>query len=279
MKVVLITGASSGIGFETAKRLAVQGHKVYGAARRTDRLEALRKFGATPLRMDITEESSIKTAVDEILKAEGRIDVLVNNAGYGYFGAIENVSLEEARAQMEVNVFGLAALTKLVLPVMREQGCGTIVNLSSVAGRMVFCFGGWYHVSKYAVEAFSDALRIEMKPFGVNVAMIEPGGVKTNWGIIAADHLVESSAGTAYEKAALNEAAIMRKGYTGDYLASPDKVARSICRAVNARRPRARYHVGTGGHALLILKAVLPTRWMDALMRLGCRCIRVKQSK
>ena len=164
-------------------------------------------------------------------------------------------------------MFGLAELTRLVLPVMREQGSGTIVNLSSVAGRMVFCFGGWYHVSKYAVEALSDALRIEMKPFGVNVAMIEPGGVKTDWGIIAADHLAESSAGTAYEKAALNEAAIMRKGYTGDYLASPDTVARAICRAVNARRPHARYHVGTGGHALLFLKAVLPTRWMDAVMR------------
>ena len=124
-----------------------------------------------------------------VLEAEGRIDVLVNNAGYGSFGAIENVSIEEARRQLEVNVFGLARLTQLVLPHMREQRSGTIINVSSIAGKIVLYFGGWYHVSKFAVEAFSDALRMEVKPFGIQVALIEPGGIKTDWGIIAADHL------------------------------------------------------------------------------------------
>lgn len=188
-KVILLTGASSGIGYETAVLLARKGHRVYGAARRVERMEPLRAFGIVPLRLDVTDEASMAACVAAVMEAEGRIDVLVNNAGYGSFGAIENVPLEEARRQLEVNVFGLARLTQLVLPHMREQRSGTIINVSSIAGKIVLYFGGWYHVSKFAVEAFSDALRMEVKPFGIQVALIEPGGIKTDWGIIAADHL------------------------------------------------------------------------------------------
>ena len=268
-KVILITGASSGIGFDAAASLARQGHRVYAAARRVDRMEPLKELGVVPLQMDVTDEASMEAGVRTVLAAEGRIDVLVNNAGYGYFGAIENVSMEEARRQLEVNVFGLARLCQLVLPSMREQGSGRIVNTSSVAGKTVLYFGGWYHVSKYSVEALSDALRMELKPFGIDVSMIEPGGIQTNWGIIAADHLAESSKGTPYEAEGLREAETMRKAYSMRLLSKPAVVARAISKAVNSRRPRTRYRVGFGAHTLVFLHTILPARWWDALFRLG----------
>ena len=265
--IVLVTGASSGIGYETAILLAKKGHKVYGAARRVERMEPLRAFGVTPVILDVTSEDSMQACVSGILAAEGRLDVLVNNAGYGYFGAIENVPLEEARRQLEVNVFGLARLTQLVLPSMREQGFGRIVNVGSVVGRMVLPFGGWYHVSKYSVEALSDALRIELKPFGIDVVLIEPGGVDTEWGHIAADHLETSGKGSPYAVPAQKEARLMHICYSGHYLAQPSSVSRAIGKAVNARHPRHRYHPGSGSYFLLWLHALLPTRWWDALMR------------
>ena len=268
-KVILITGASSGIGFDAAASLARQGHRVYAAARRVERMEPLKALGVVPLRMDVTDEASMEAGVRTVLEAEGRIDVLVNNAGYGYFGAIENVSMEEARRQQEVNVFGLARLCQLVLPPMRERGSGRIVNTASVAGKTVLYFGGWYHVSKYSVEALSDALRMELKPFGIDVSMIEPGGIQTDWGIIAADHLAESSKGTPYEAEGLREAETMRKAYSMRLLSKPSVVARAISKAVNSRRPRARYRVGFGAHTLVFLHAILPARWWDALFRLG----------
>ena len=269
MKIILVTGASSGIGFDAARSLAQKGHRVYGAARRVEKMEPLRAYGVIPLRMDVTDEASMEAGVRSILEAEGRIDVLVNNAGYGSFGAIENVPIEEARRQLEVNVFGLARLCQLVIPSMREQGSGRIVNISSVAGKAVLYFGGWYHVSKFSVEALSDALRMELKPFGIDVSMIEPGGIKTNWGIIAADHLAESSKGTPYEAEGLRESETMRKAYSMRLLSKPSVVTRAISRAVNSRRPRARYRVGFGAGTLLFLHAILPTRWWDALFRLG----------
>lgn len=265
--IILVTGASSGIGFSAARDLARMGHKVYGAARRVDRIEPLREFGVVPVSLDVSSEESMQACVSTILSAEGRIDTLVNNAGFGYFGAIENVSMEEARRQLEVNVFGLARLTQLVLPSMREHGYGRIVNVSSVAGRVVLPFGGWYHVSKYSVEALSDALRIEVKPFGIDVVLIEPGGIGTDWGIIAADHLEESCKDTPYSASAQKEARLMRLAYSGRYLAGPAVVSRAICRGVNARHPRHRYHPGSGSYFLLWLHALLPTRLWDALMR------------
>lgn len=268
-KIILITGASSGIGFDAAEAFARQGHRVYAAARRVERMEPLKALGVVPLRMDVTDEASLEAGVRTVLEAEGRIDALVNNAGYGYFGAIENVPLEEARRQLEVNVFGLARLCQLVLPSMRAQGSGRIVNISSVAGKAVLYFGGWYHVSKFSVEALSDALRMELKPFGIDVSMIEPGGIKTNWGIIAADHLAESSKGTPYEAEGLRESETMRKAYSMRLLSNPSVVTRAISKAVNSRRPRARYRVGFGAGTLLFLHAILPTRWWDALFRLG----------
>lgn len=267
-KVILLTGASSGIGYDTATRLAKQGHKVYGAARRIDKMQPLKELGVTPIKMDVTDDASMIAGVNAVLEAEGRIDVLVNNAGYGYFGAIENVSMEEARKQLEVNVFGLARLTQLVIPHMRQQGSGRIVNLASIAGKLALYFGGWYHVSKFAVEGFSDALRMELKPFGIDVVIIEPGGIRTEWGVIAADHLAESSKGTVYEQAALNEANAMKYTYTrAKLLSNPSVIAKAICKGVNRRHPKARYRTGMGSHSLVFLHWLLPSKWWDGLMR------------
>lgn len=267
-KVILITGASSGIGYDTAAALAKQGHKVYAAARRVEKMEPLREQGAVPIRMDVTDEASIKAGLKTVMETEGRIDVLINNAGYGYFGAIENVSMEEARRQVEVNVFGLALLCQLVLPIMRSQGSGRIINTSSVAGKSVLFYGGWYHVTKYSVEAFSDALRIEMKPFGIDVVMIEPGGIKTEWGHIAADHLSESSKGTAYEKTGLQEAENFHWMYNSNLLSDPSVVTKAMCKAVNSRRPRARYRVGMFATTIVLSHLLLPARWWDAMVRM-----------
>ena len=260
---ILVTGASSGIGFETAKELALMGHTVFAAARRLPLMEPLREFGVTPVALDVTSEESIAACLDAV----GEVDVLVNNAGYGYFGPIETVPLEEARRQLDVNLFGLAALTKAVLPGMRSRGFGRVVNIGSVAGKAAMNFGGWYNVSKFAVEAFSDALRIEMKPFGVSVVLIEPGTIKTAWGDIAADHLAECVAGTAYEEAGLRQAGVMHKGYTLRVLSAPSVVTRAIVRAVTARRPRTRYRPGLGASSIVFWHTVLPTRWWDALIR------------
>lgn len=264
-KRVLVTGASSGIGYDTAKALAAAGYEVFAAARRVELMEPLREFGVTPVHLDVTSEDSIAAC----LAIVGQVDVLVNNAGYGYFGAIENVPLDDARRQLEVNLFGLAALCRAVLPGMRSRGKGRIINVSSVAGRGVLYFGGWYHVSKYAVEAFSDALRMEMKPFGVDVVLVEPGGIHTDWGVIAADHLHDSSIGTPYEEPALNQARTMKWAYSRRLLSEPVVVQRAIVRAVRAHRPRTRYVVGFGARALLLAHALLPTRWWDAIARLG----------
>lgn len=267
-QVILITGASSGIGYSTALALANQGHKVYAAARRVELMEPLKAAGVATLRMDVTDEGSMCTGVQTVLDAEGRIDVLVNNAGYGFFGAIETVPMAEARRQLEVNIFGLARLCQLVLPAMRRQGRGRIVNTSSVAGKATMHFGGWYNVSKYAVEAFSDALRMEMRPFGIDVVLIEPGGIKTDWGLIAADHLAESSQGTVYERDGQREARLMRRGYTSNLMSKPRVVTRAICRAVNSRRPRVRYRIGRASTAIVWLHSLLPARWWDGINRL-----------
>ena len=268
-KIILITGASSGIGFDAARTLAQQGHKVYAAARRVEQMEPLKAFGVQILRMDVTDETSMIQGVEAVIQAEGRIDVLINNAGYGFFGAIETVPLEEARRQLEVNVFGLARLTQLVLPYMRKQGSGRIINTSSIAGKMVFYMGGWYNVTKYSVEAFSDALRMEMKPFGIDVVMIEPGAIKTDWGIIAAKHLMESSTGTAYEETGIQWAKNMDWFYKTNLLSKPSIIAKAICRAVNSRHPKARYCRGRFSVIGRLANTLMPARWWDALMRQG----------
>lgn len=266
-KVIILTRASSGIGYQTAEFLAKQGHIVYGAARRVEKMEPLRQWGVKPLQLDVVSEDSVAEAVAEVIGAEGRIDVLVNNAGYGSYGAVEDVSIEEARRQFDVNLFGVAMLTKQVLPYMRARKSGIIINVSSMGGRVTTYFGAWYHATKYALEAFSDALRMEVGDFGIDVAIIEPGGIKTPWGFIAADHLEKSAKGGAYEKQAGKTAEGMRKQYSGNMMSRPEVISKAISKAVNARRPKTRYLVGFGARLIVCLHTVLPTRWFDWMMK------------
>jgi NAD(P)-dependent dehydrogenase (short-subunit alcohol dehydrogenase family) len=267
-KVALITGASSGIGQTTARRLQQAGLIVYAAARRVDRLAELVPSGVHTVALDVTEDDSTMKAVDEILAAEGRIDVLVNNAGYGSYGALEEVPMAEARAQIEVNLFGLAHLTQLVLPAMRAQGNGTVINISSMGGRFATPLGSWYHASKFAVEGLSDAMRLELRRFGINVVLIEPGLIRTDWGAIAAEKLRATSGHGPYAAQASIIAESLENGSRpGAPRSSPTSVvAEAVKKAVTARRPRARYRVGYGARPLIFLSNILPDRVFDALI-------------
>src|SRR5258708_19280106 len=192
-KVVLITGASAGMGKETAKLLLQSRYIVYGAARRLDKMTDIQSLGAKVLAMDVTDEASMVNGIDTILTAEGKIDVLINNAGFGSFGAVEDVTLADARYQLEVNVLGAARLAQLVIPSMRSQRFGKIINISSIGGKFCPPLGGGCHSRQFALEALSDALRNEVRPFGVDMIVIEPGGVKSEWTDIACDNLIKTS--------------------------------------------------------------------------------------
>ncbi|HEV8567804.1 MAG TPA: oxidoreductase [Actinoplanes sp.] len=247
-KVALVTGASSGIGADAALRLKEAGYTVYGAARRTERMSALQNAGVEVLSLDVTDDDSIRTAVDTIIRHSGRIDVLVNNAGYGSYGSIEDVPMDEARAQIEVNVFGLARLIQLVLPHMRARHSGTIINISSMGGKFVTPLGGWYHASKYAVEALSDALRMETAQFGINVVVIEPGSIRTEWGAIAAQNLTETSSTGAYSTLAggASKALAASSQPNARMTSAPSVIGKTIVKIAKARHPRTRYRVGFG---------------------------------
>ncbi len=266
-KIILLTGASSGIGYQTAESLAKEGHIVYGAARRIEKMEDLKQFGVKSIYLDVTDKNSIKNAVDTIIGKEGRIDVLINNAGYGSFGAVEDVDISEAKMQFEVNLFGLARLVQLGLPYMRKQKSGKIINVSSMGGRLTTYFGAWYHATKYALEAFSDALRMEVSDFGIDVSLIEPGGIKTDWGIIAADKLENSAKGGAYEKEAMKTAKGMKKQYSGNLLSNPIVITKAISKAVNSNRPKARYLIGFMAKPLVFLHTILPAKVFDKIMK------------
>jgi NAD(P)-dependent dehydrogenase (short-subunit alcohol dehydrogenase family) len=264
-RTALVTGASSGIGEATARLLKRRGFTVYAAARRVARMEPLVAEGIHVLPLDITDDASIRTCVETILAREGRIDVLVNNAGYGSYGAVEDVPLEEARRQFEVNIFGLARLTQLVLPRMRENRFGKIVNVTSVGGKIYSPFGAWYHATKHALEGWSDALRIETAPFGIDVVIVEPGGIQTQWGGIAVDHLRETSGSGAYAEAATKAADGIAKAYAGKQFSAPSVIAQTIAKAVTAAKPRTRYAAGYMAKPVLFLRWLLPDRRFDRM--------------
>ncbi|MER6358275.1 oxidoreductase [Streptomyces sp. NPDC001634] len=265
-KTALVTGASSGIGEATALKLNELGYTVYGAARRTDRLAKLADRGIRPLAMDVTHDASMQTGIDKIIAESGRIDVLVNNAGYGSYGALEDVPLDEARYQFEVNVFGAIRLTQLVLPHMRTQHSGTVVNVTSIGGKIHTPLGGWYHGTKFALEALSDCLRLEAKPFGIDVVVIEPGGIATEWGAIAATKLEKSSTDGAYATQAAAVASSLRSEANANRNSPPSVIADAIAKAVTARRPKTRYATGFGARPLIALRRLLPDRAFDTVI-------------
>ena len=266
-KVALVTGASSGIGQASALRLHQAGFVVYGVARRTDRMQQLRQRGIKTLAMDVTDDDSTAVGVKEILAEAGRIDVLVNNAGYGSYGAVEDVPLEEARRQFEVNLFGAARLIQLVLPGMRERHSGTIINITSMGGKIYTPFGAWYHGTKFALEAVSDCLRLETKPFGIDVVVIEPGGIRTEWSGIAAAHLREVSSQGAYRDQAAAVAAAFDSEAMAKRSSPPEVIAKTVTKAATSRRPKTRYAVGSGAKPLIFLRRWLPDRVYDSFIR------------
>ncbi|MFC0430958.1 oxidoreductase [Kutzneria buriramensis] len=266
-KVALVTGASSGIGEATALKLRKAGYTVYGAARRVQRMQHLTKQGIQLLAMDVTDDTSMRDGVEKIIADTGRLDVLVNNAGYGSYGAVEDVPLQEAREQFEVNVFGAARLTQLVLPHMRAQRSGTIVNITSMGGRIYTSLGAWYHATKFALEALSDCLRMEVKPFGIDVVVIEPGGVRSEWGGIAAQKVRTVSGTGPYAPQGNAVADSLSSEANERRLSSPDLIAKTIVKSVRARRPKTRYAVGFGAKPMIFLHNTLPNRAFDAFMR------------
>ncbi len=265
-KVVLVTGASSGIGSAIARMLLSEGHTVYAAARRVEQMRHLEQQGAKLAALDLTDGPSIVASVDRVLAEDGRLDALVNNAGYGAYGALEDVPIEEARRQFEVNLFGLARLVQRVLPAMRAQGAGRIINISSIGGKIHEPMGAWYHATKFALEGLSDCLRMELAPFGIDVVVIEPGAVRTDWSRIARRGLVDTSGDGPYRDQALMSAALLAAA-DGANAAPPEVVARAVSAALGARRPRTRYVVGGGARPMLALRRVLSDRAFDRVMR------------
>lgn len=266
-KVALITGASSGIGESTAILLKENGYIVYGAARRVEKMKTLENHGIKTIALDVTNEESMQNCVNTILEKEGSIDVLVNNAGYGSYGAIEDVPVDEGRRQFEVNIFGLARMTQLVLPKMRENKYGKIVNISSIGGKIYSPFGGWYHATKHALEGFTDCLRLETKEFGIDPIIIEPGGIKTEWGEISAENLRKTSSSGVYAKSANKTADGMSKMYNGNQLSDPMVIAKVILKAVTAKRPKTRYSAGAMSGLALTMRKLLSDKMFDRMVK------------
>ena len=270
-KAVLITGCSTGIGRATAVHLAGRGWTVYATARRPDTIRDLGSAGCKVLGLDVCDEGSMRAAVETVERVDGAVGVLVNNAGYGQEGAFEETPMSEVRRQFETNVFGLVRLSQLVLPGMRRQGWGRIVNLSSMGGRLTLPGGAFYHATKYAVEALSDALRFEVRPFGIDVIVIEPGPIKTQFGdtAIAAVRRVASpqSPYAAFNAMLAEKIREAYEGPMGRFAAEPQAVARVIERAISVERPRTRYPVTLAARVMMGLRRWLPDRAFDGFLR------------
>jgi len=259
-EVVLITGASSGIGKSTANFLREEGFIVYAASRRIDRMEDLKAKGIKVLGLDLTNEDSITGCVDHVISETGVIDVLINNAGYGFFGSLEDVPLSEAKRQFEVNLFGAGRLMQLILPHMRKQGAGKIINITSTGGIYATPFGGWYQSTKFALEGLSDALRMDVARFGIDVIIIEPGAVESEWTSIALDHLLKVSS-MPYAKAAEKVVKSMEKSYA--HASDPVVIARVIKKAIDSKKPRTRYAAGRYAKPTLLLRSLVTDRQLD----------------
>jgi NAD(P)-dependent dehydrogenase (short-subunit alcohol dehydrogenase family) len=267
-KAVLITGCSSGIGHATAELLAREGWTVYATARKPETLADLERSGCKTLALDVTDEASMTAAVNAVAEAEGAVGVLVNNAGYSQSGAVESVPIEQVRRQFETNVFGLIRMCQLVLPGMREQRWGRIVNLSSMGGRLTFPGGGCYHATKYAIEAISDALRFEVRGFGVDVIIVEPGLIVTNFGDTAAASVGDADGPYAsFNRDVARATEHVYKGPLAKLGGGPEVVAKTIAGALKADRPKTRYPVTPSARVMMGQRRLMPDRVWDLLMR------------
>lgn len=265
-KTALVTGASSGMGKSIAKRLIQDGYQVYAAARGVEKMQDLARLGAQTLRMDVSKDEEIVAGVETILKQTGGVDVLVNNAGFGLYGPVEEIGIDEARYQFEVNVFGAARLTQLLLPSMRAKKSGTIVNVTSMGGKIYSVLGAWYHATKHALEGWSDCLRIEVAEFGIKVVIIEPGVIETGFGDAATDSIVKRSANGPYGRLVQMVAKSLKNTYGQGAGTSPDVIADVVSKAVADRNPRTRYAAGKFAKMLIGMRLWLGDRMFDRII-------------
>lgn len=247
------------------KKLLEQNYRVYGAARTEKDLKYLENYeNGNYILMDITKAEMRKNCIEKILAKEKTIDILINNAGYGAYGAIEEVPIAEVKKQFAVNLFGLSELTKLVIPKMRENNSAKIINISSIAGKTWTPLGGWYHASKFALEGLSDCLRNELKEFGIDVILIQPGAIETSWADKAGENLIASSGNGIYKKQAARKAAKYKEMYgQSSLIAKPEVVAAKISKVLTISKPKARYAVPFHAKLILFLRWLLPDRIYD----------------
>ncbi|HUV99300.1 MAG TPA: oxidoreductase [Gallionella sp.] len=265
-KVALVTGASSGMGKDFARALLSEGMVVYAAARRVGQMNDLKQLGAIPLKMDVTNEEDLQAAVRTIAADHGGVDVLINNAGVALFGAMEDFSVAEARYQFDVNLFGAARLTQLVLPGMRKKQAGKIINISSLAGKMHAPLGSWYHASKHALEGWSDCLRLELAQFNIDVVIIAPGAIATEMIATMSEPMIGRSGNGPYGKTAHALASFFRKSFEKNGASPPVVITDLVIKAVRARRPRTRYSAGKHSMLVPFLHRWLSDRTFDKLV-------------
>lgn len=265
-KIVLITGASTGIGKDTAILLAQRGMRVYASARRVELIEAYASEMIIPVKLDVTDAAWVKTVISEIMEKEGRIDILINNAGYGSYGAIEDVPIEEGRYQFDVNVIAVARLIQAVLPGMRAQKSGKIINVSSIAGKIYEPLGSWYHSTKFAIEGMSDSLRVELKPHGIDVVIIEPGPIMTEWNTIARSNLMKTSGVGPYQEQAQSLSRLLENFDKPSRGTESIIVAKVIEKSILAKKPKTRYPVGRDAKLMMVMRKVLSDRMVDFLL-------------
>lgn len=265
-KTIFVTGASSGIGKVIAIQLLSEGHTVYVAARRIERMQDIEKLGAIPIQMDISKEGDIVAAVDTVKANNDNIDVLINNAGFATYGAMEDTSIEDARYQFEVNLFGLARLTQLLIPSMRDQGSGKIINISSIGGKIYSPLGAWYHATKHALEGWSDCLRLELKQFGIHVVIVEPGAIVTDFADVMTGPMLKRSGNTPYASLANRVAEMTKKEYDNKMGSPPSVIAKVVSKAIKSPRPKTRYAAGKYSFMTLFLRRWLSDRMFDRVI-------------
>lgn len=265
-KTAVVTGASSGMGKEIARTLLKEGYHVYAAARQVEKMSDLQALGATLLRMDISRDEDIRAAVDVILTRSGTVDLLVNNAGFGLYGPVEEVDLDEARYQFEVNLFGTARLTQLLLPAMRQQRSGTVVNITSMGGKIYTLLGAWYHATKHALEGWSDCLRLELAPFGIRVVIVEPGLIETGFGDVLGAGLVRRSGNGPYAKMVQAVAKSTSDAYGNGRGTPPSVIADIVVKAAAAKNPRTRYVAGKYAAPMIAIRKWFGDRMFDRII-------------
>lgn len=265
-KVALVTGASAGMGKDFAKALLKEGYVVYGAARRVEKMDDIKALGVVPLKMDITNHEEVEKVVRSIEAKHGGVDLLVNNAGFGSYGAVEDMPIEDARYQFEVNLFGLARLTQLVLPYMRAKKAGKIINVASIVGKVYAPLGAWYVASKHAIEGWSDCLRIEVEPFGIDVVIIEPGAIVTEFGDVMIGPMIERSGKGPYKPMVDAMSAMLKKEYDNKAGSPPSVITNLLMKAVRSKKPKTRYYGGKYACTMLFIRKWFSDRLFDKMI-------------